>query len=235
MALKNLDSRILMITDDLASNQVWEFALTQQSYGVTTARNLDEALEIWSRDNFDVILINTYGSAAEAITICRQLRPEVTNPILLFLSENRESLLVEGYMAGADECIAKPIGHRLFAAKIRAWARRSWTVSDEALDLLVVEHMRLNPADRHLTIGDRQIIKLSNLEFRVLYLLMSHRGQVLETNTIVDRVWGHTGSGDGVLLKNVVYRLRKKIEENPGQPRYLHTFQGGGYSFRLNG
>jgi DNA-binding response OmpR family regulator len=114
---------------------------------------------------------------------------------------------------------------------VRACMRRSWTVSAKALDKIQGGKLCLDPANRHVTVDDGSVVKLSNLEFRVLHLLMTHRGQVLPSELIVDRVWGSAGAGDSVVLKNVVYRLRRKIELDAAHPRYLQTVAGEGYVF----
>jgi DNA-binding response OmpR family regulator len=93
-----------------------------------------------------------------------------------------------------------------------------------------VGDLRLDPAWRTILTADGSAIKLSTLEFRLLHLLMINRGQVLPSDIIVDRVWGYGGEGDSTLLKNLVYRLRRKIEPDPRQPRYIQTVAGEGYS-----
>jgi len=116
-----------------------------------------------------------------------------------------------------------------------AWLRRSWVGSIEVLANLQVGDLLLDPAQRQLVAPPSQVIKLTNLEFRLLYLLMSHHGQVLETNVIIDRVWGsYSDGGDSILLKNLVYRVRNKIELDPHQPRYILNVAGEGYMFQAN-
>ena len=233
MNTRILNGRILLISDDLESNNIWAYILTQKGLDVLTAGSADSALELFSKDPFDLIIINYYFDINEALALARQFRNEIANPLLLFVSTQEESVLLDAYEMGVDECIIKPISHRLFVAKITAWLRRSWTIPTEALEHLQTNDLRLDPSQRQIIIGEDSVVKLTNLEFRVLHLLMSNRGQVLDTNVIVDRVWGHTGSGDSILLKNVIYRLRRKIEDNPSRPRYLHTMAGEGYSFRV--
>jgi len=121
---------------------------------------------------------------------------------------------------------------RLLLAKVRDWLRRSWTIAAEALDPLQVGDLRLESTGRQVVTADGYGVKLTNLEFRLLHLLMSDAGQALESNVIVDRVWGHTGGGDSVLLKNLVYRLRRKIEPEPSEPRYIETVAGEGNTFQ---
>ncbi|MCB9446528.1 MAG: response regulator transcription factor [Ardenticatenaceae bacterium] len=100
------------------------------------------------------------------------------------------------------------------------------------MDTLQIGSFQLDPVQRQLTISHGNIVKLTNLEFRLLHLLMSHQNKVLEPNYIVECVWGYSGDGDNVLLKNVVYRLRRKIETDSSQPRYLRTVTGKGYVFQ---
>ena len=232
MSTRLLNGRILLISDDPEANHVWAYLLTQKGMDVFTVDTAGAAAELFAKDPFDLLIINYYFDFNEALTLSRQLRPEIANPILLFIGTQDEATLLDAYEAGVDECIVKPISHRLFIAKINAWLRRSWTIPTEALDHLQVDELRLDSAQRQIIIGEDAVIKLTNLEFRVLHLLMSHRGQVLDTNVIVDRVWGHTGNGDNILLKHVIYRLRRKIEDNPIHPRFLQTVPGEGYTFR---
>ena len=232
--MRLLNGRILLTSDDLEANKIWAYVLIQKGLDVFTIESASSALELSTKDPFDLLILNHYYDLNEALTLTRQIRAEIANPVLLFTSTQDESFLLDAYEAGVDECILKPISHRLFIAKISAWIRRSWTIPTEALDHLQVEGLRLDSTQRQIIIGDEAVIKLTNLEFRVLHLLMSHRGQVLDTNIIVDRVWGHTGNGDSILLKNVIYRLRRKIESDPSRPRYLRTLAGEGYSFRIS-
>jgi DNA-binding response OmpR family regulator len=140
--------------------------------------------------------------------------------------------LLAAYEAGVDEYVALPIGPRLFLAKVTAWLRRSWTVSASALDALHVGPVQLDGKKREVVAPSGRAIKLSNLEFRVLHFLMSHYGQVVETDLLVERVWGYTESEGASLVKNVVYRLRQKIEPDPSHPRFIRQVAGLGYIFR---
>lgn len=134
-------------------------------------------------------------------------------------------------MAGVDDVVVKPIRPAIFLAKILAWMRRSWTVPIDNLSLVKAGKHRVDPARRCLIDPAGIEIRLTNLEFRLLHLLMSRPGFVFSLEEIIESIWGGHGNGDQVLLKNVVYRLRKKIEADPGNPLLLQTGQGG-YSFQ---
>ena len=118
-----------------------------------------------------------------------------------------------------------------FLAKIMAWVRRSWTVQVEELSLVKAGKHKLDPARRCLLDPDGLEIQLTNLEFLLLHLLMRCPGHIFSAEDIVQSIWGGYGISDQVLLKNVVYRLRKKIEADPSHPSLLQT-ELRGYSFQ---
>lgn len=223
--------KILLASDDPETSHFWAYSLNQRDIDVVVTQTAEEALHYWGRESFDLVIINGYSPHFDCIELCRHLRREVINPILLFTYEGDERYLLAAYEAGFDECIVKPVGLRLFLAKVTAWLRRAWTVPAATLGVLQAGDLWLDPMHQHLVMPEGKVIKLTHLEFRLVHLLLSHQGKVLETNLIVDRVWGQTGHGDSVLLKNVVYRLRRKIEPDPHHPRYLQTLAGEGYAF----
>lgn len=124
-----------------------------------------------------------------------------------------------------DECVVKPISPAIFLAKIIAWSRRSW---GESMIPRRTGRLRLDPSHRSAVGANNHAIKLTNLEFRLLHLLMSRPGDVFPAEDIIQTLWG--AEGDVVLLKNVVYRLRKKLEEEADETHLIKTWPGG-YSF----
>jgi DNA-binding response OmpR family regulator len=205
--------------------------LREKGLGVQLATAAEEAVLQWEEHIPELIVIDTLLDL-DGIQATRRLRAETVVPILLLTPRNNEAHILEAYLAGADECAVKPISPALFWAKVRAWLRRAWTVSADSLDCLQAGALRLEPTQRQVIRGEGEVIKLTNLEFRLLHLLMSHSGWVLKTDDIVQRVWGFYGNGDSSLLKNVVYRLRRKIDPDPQNPRYIHTEAGLGYRFQ---
>jgi len=142
--------------------------------------------------------------------------------------------MLEAYEAGVDECILKPIHPALFHAKMKAWLRRSWTVSVDMFDSLSVGSFHLIPLDRVLELDNSGLIHLTNLELRLLYNLMGRPGRTVTTEELCQRVWGPSGGGNVATLKNLVYRLRHKIEKDPTHPHYVHTVAGVGYQLLVN-
>jgi DNA-binding response OmpR family regulator len=223
--------KVLLLSDDVESLGLWAHGLASRGIGAVVADFTRERPDGYLKEPPDIVIIDVYGATREALSLCRQLRSQLVNPILMLAYFAGEPQMVEAYEAGADECIAKPIGLRLGVAKVRAWLRRSWTVPTEALNVLDVGGLRLDPEKRLLTLPDGGEISLTNLELRLLHLLMSHPGQVLEPCLMIDRVWGYE-SAEGAVLKNMIYRLRRKIEPDPAHPHYIRTAPGG-YVFQV--
>ncbi len=165
------------------------------------------------------------------IALCNSLRGESITPILMITDRQDESHILAAYKAGVDECVTKPVSPGLFLAKVTAWLRRSWTLPAEALDGVKAGELRLDPVRRMVENSAGQQIKLTNLEFRLLHVLMTNPGWTLETNVLIERVWGYRGDGDTNLLKNVVYRLRRKLEADLDNPSLILTDPGVGYKY----
>jgi DNA-binding response OmpR family regulator len=227
-----IPTKVLLISDDLAAAQVWSYILLQKGVDTSVMTSPDDdSTEPRPEYAHDLIIIDKHSTQLNVIRLVRHLRTEVTVPILLLLPAIDEALGLEAYESGVDEVIEKPIGMHLFLAKVKAWMRRSWTVPTSMLSSFQVGDMRLDPSQRQLIMKSGIVVKLTSLEFRLLHLLMSHPNQVMESSLIIDRIWGANGGGDNALLKNVVYRLRRKIELEPSQPRYVQAITGEGYMY----
>lgn len=222
---------VLLVSNDCDVGGIWAYALRQKGLEVTLTASAGEALAGWAQDPCELILIDVCGPDLDGVDLARRLRDETVNPILLFTLHRGEAHLLDAYRAGVDECIVKPVSPSLFLAKVHVWLRRCWSAAVRTRVDLKRGALRLDASRQDLSIGEAAPIQLSNLEFQVLYLLMSHQGQVLPANLIVERVWGLAGEGNSVLLKNVIYRLRRKIEPDPAQARYLQTVGRQGYVF----
>jgi len=230
-----MNATVLVVSDQPETARIWAFTLKQMGLEVCLAGFSERTLQLWAEEYPDLIVLEVYDSTADVFEFCRRLRVEAAVPILFLTSRNDEAYILETYRAGADECVPHPVSPRLFMAKTQAWLRRSLVVPSATLDVLQVGGFVLDPDRKAVMIPTGDMVKLTNLEARLLYLLMSHQGWILETDYLVERVWGHFGEGDSVLLKNVVYRLRRKIEPDPSQPRYLLTESSIGYKFQASG
>ncbi|HET9590352.1 MAG TPA: response regulator transcription factor [Anaerolineales bacterium] len=222
--------KIFVVCDQTDAAPVWGYILRQQELNVILEASPDKAVEHWSKEIPDLAVIDVDVTHQDPMLLCKRLRPVSLAPILLFLPAHHETQILEAYAAGVDEVLVKPISPAIFMAKIRAWVRRRSTVPVDKLPQVRTGKHRLEPDRRCFVDENGTEIRLTNLEFRLLYLLMSRPTHLFNAEDIIQAIWGGFGSGDQVLLKNVVYRLRKKIEADPGRPTLLRTWSGG-YSF----
>lgn len=227
-----IDARVVLLSDDAETGRLWAHGLRQRQAEVVVVSSVEEALARWKAEAFDLVVVDIYAPQRDVVQICRRLRAEIINPILLFSYHTSEPDMLAAYEAGVDECVAKPLSPPLFLAKVAAWLRRSWSVPTESLECIQAGDWRLDPMKRQVSKQDGTLIRLTNLEFRLLHLLMLNEGKVVDSGLIVERVWGRSNQGDSALLKNVMYRLRRKIEPEPAHPHYLQTLSGKGYLFQ---
>lgn len=224
-------TKVFVVCDRSDTAPVWGYILKQQGLTVILEPSLDNAIDRWTTEIPDLVVIDVDIPHADRMELYKKFRAVSVAPILLFLPAYHETEILQAYAAGVDEVVIKPISPAIFLAKIIVWMRRSWTVPTEKLSQVKAGKHRLEPARRCLINSDGQETRLTNLEFLLLHLLMSRPGHTFSAEDIIQAIWGGYGNGDHVLLKNVVYRLRRKIEADPSRPVFLQTWQGG-YSFR---
>ena len=222
--------KILIVSDLQTVSPLWAFNLTPQHWDIGVESHPAKAVERWAEFLPDLIVCDI-DSASTSIDLITKLRKEAALPILLLTFNSSDQFLLEVYEAGVDECVLKPIQPLLFEAKIKSWLRRSSSVPVEVLETIKVDELRIIPADRAVVLDDRDPIRLTNLELRLLYYLMGRPGRTLTTKELCERVWSHHDIGDPATLKNLVYRVRRKIEADPAHPQYIHTVAGIGYRF----
>lgn len=223
--------RIFVVCNRPDTAALWGYILREKGVSVILESSLEKAVEHGSAETLDVMVIDVDSDNQDLIEVCRSFRAVSMVPLLLLLPTHHETIVLDAYTIGVDDVIVKPISPAVFQAKIMAWARRSWAIPAEGLNLVQVGKYQLDPAKRCLVDQQKTEIKLTNLEFNLLHLLMSQPGRIFSADELIRSIWGTYGSGDHILLKNVIYRLRKKIEVDHRNPVLLRTWPGG-YSFQ---
>ena len=223
--------KILIVCNSSDTAVLWGFILRERGLNVIIETSPQHAIDRWSFETPDVVTLDVDLKKQEGMSLCKSFRSISMAPILLLLPAHHENVILEAYQAGVDEVIVKPVSPMIFQAKIMAWARRSWTVPLVGLEALSTVSHQLDPTKRSLINPAGTEIKLTNLEFNLLHQLMRRPGQVSTSEELIHSIWGSFENGDHILLRNVVYRLRKKIEADPGHPAFLLTWPKG-YSFQ---
>jgi two-component system response regulator MtrA len=223
-------AKVFVVCNQADTAPLWGYIIRQQGLIAILETDVDKALEHWAAEMPELVVIDLNNSKQDPLELCRQFRANSVAPILLILPTYHETLILDAYALGVDDVIVKPVSPPILMAKLMAWLRRSWVMPTDGLESVKVGRYRLVPVLRSLVDPNEAHIRLTNLEFRMLHLVMSRPGHVFPAEEIIQSIWGGYGNGDHVLLKNVVYRLRKKIEVDPTNPCILRTWPGG-YSF----
>jgi DNA-binding response OmpR family regulator len=232
-----MNPKILLITDrpDLARAQAHALVCSGIEVSELHYEIVETKISAAELSGYDLLLLYMFDEESNSIELCRKLRADYHNPILLLLYARGERFLLRAYEAGADDCLVQPLSIQMLSVKVQAWLRRA-DLKATSTPLLEGYKFTFNPATSELVTPEDTMIRLSQLEARLLHLLIVNRGHIVTTDTILQRVWPHSHSvaGDRSLLKALVHRLRRKIERNPNVPQYIHTIPYEGYSFRLN-
>lgn len=161
----------------------------------------------------------------------RKLRSMSDVPLILLGEMLSERDKCEALTAGADLVMSLPVGPQLLVSSCQALLRRVQAIPPSGLPALDLGIISLIPANRTVKVAGREPLRLTKLEFQLLYVLMSNRGQVIPSDVIVERVWGYSERGNRELVRGLVSRLRSKIEPHPSTPNFIHTIPGEGYLF----
>ena len=224
-----LNPKILFITNG-ETTVPWVLQFIKQSLQVVLESRPVRAFQRWADEAPDLIIVDIEPVESLALKVVNELREQAVIPILLLASNQTNKFMLEAYEAGIDEYILKPVEPSLLLAKIKAWLRRTWSIPVGMLDALKIGDIRFLPAERTLILEGKPPIRMTNLELRLMYYLMSHAGRIITAEELCQRVWGTDREVNKATLKNVVYRLRLKIEPDPNRPHYIRTV-GGGYQF----
>jgi DNA-binding response OmpR family regulator len=224
---------VLLYATHIDESSVLAFLLQQTGITVRTSQHLEHSIENWPEHPSDIILLAFSGSDyAKAVQHIEQIRASSIVPIIIISDPIPEDQVVVYYTSGADLVLTRPFSARLLQYIVRAQLRRSNTISFYSLPTLTQSGLALDPTTRMVSIENGKPRHLTQLEFRLLYTLMVHAGQVIPSEKIIEHVWGYSGEGGRDLVRGLVQRLRSKVEENPQKPRYIHTEPGIGYYFR---
>lgn len=221
--------KVLIVSNQQTTGPLWVFSLQQQKLNVALEAVPANTLARCESESPDLIVLDINLGEPQTLELIKTLRAEMVTPIMLLTPSRSEEYMIETYKAGVDDCIPKPVSPSLFQAKIKVWLRRSGSLAADALNPLKVGTLQLFPSERMVFLANGGAARLTNLELRLLYYLMSRPGQTVTTEDLNQRVWGYADEADNTMLKNVVYRLRRKIESDPANPLIIQTVTGVGY------
>ncbi|HEX2990675.1 MAG TPA: response regulator transcription factor [Anaerolineales bacterium] len=228
--------KVLVVDDDRVLADLVSFTLRRSGYEAVIAGDAASAWRRWNEDKPDFIIldVNLPGTAdlQDGFAICRRIRSESDVPIILLTVRGEEKDIVYGLEAGADDYILKPFSPRQLVARVQAVTRRSQGNSNSRPATFSVDGLEFNPRLREVVLEDKPPKTLTQLESRLLEALMINAGQALTFDDLISDVWG-PGGGTAEMLRQLVRRLRSKVEKDPAHPHYIQNLPGLGYAFLL--
>ena len=220
--------KLLIVEDDLALSDVLTFTLRRAGFETLVAHDGLTAVAAWQKESPDLIVLDLNLPKLDGLAVCRHIRAHDRTPIIILSVRGDDDTIVAALELGADDYIVKPFSPSQLVARVRALLRRAGLVTQT--DILTTATLTLDRTRNEVQLADQSAIRLTALEAKLLEALMRHAGQVVTTESLITAVWGPAG-GDRTMLKQLVYRLRTKIEPDSTQPIYLETVPGVGYTF----
>jgi DNA-binding response OmpR family regulator len=218
--------KALIVDDDRVLADVVAFTLRREGFEVIKAYDGRSAVQRWLEEQPDIILLDVNMPEMDGFSVCKQIRGQSNTPIILLTVRGEEDDIVKGFEIGADDYIVKPFSPRQLVARTKAVLRRAGKAA--AAPIHQAGDLSFDRSRREVTIGDGDAVSLTQLENRLFECLIVNVGHVLTTDVIIDHVWGPSG-GDRDMLRQLVRRLRGKIEPDPTNPTYIKTIPGLGY------
>lgn len=220
--------KALVVDDDLVLADVVSFTLRRAGFDVLLAHDGRTALDRFSAERPDLVILDVQIPEIDGLTVCKTIREHSATPIIMLTVRDTDRDIVEGLGLGADDYMTKPFSHTELVARVQSVMRRAGMPQPPRQ--LAFAGFSLD-AERHtLESGDRPPVQLTALEVKLLEALMVNSGRVLPAQTLIDRIYGVNG-GDKAMLKQLVYRLRRKIEPEEGDaPVMIEAVPGVGYA-----
>jgi two-component system response regulator VicR len=229
-----LNERVLVADDETNITDVCRRYLEREGYLVMTARDGLEALELWSSQKPDLIVLDLMMPHKDGWQVCKEIRQTEDTPIIMLTARGEEQDRLMGLTLGADDYLTKPFSPRELVLRVRAILRRARHIQPDSS--AAFEHT-IKYEDITIHVGKRRVevcgqaVDLTVTEFEMLHLLASHPDQVFSRSQILNKLWNFSYEGDTTTVTVHIRRLREKIEPNPSEPKYIKTVWGIGYKF----
>lgn len=221
--------KIMIVDDDADIRKMLSILLGNDGYDTVQAENGKQALELLD-DGIDLILLDVMMPVMDGVSACMRIREKSDVPIIFLTAKETDMDQITGLGAGADDYVLKPFAPPVLSARIRTVLRRSnITKEQKSENIIKIRNLEIN-LSQHKAIIDGNVLKLTPTEFDILYLLMKNKGRVFSIEQIYNLIWDEPyikSSSNTVMVH--IRKLRKKLEDDSGNPQYLKTEWGVGY------
>ena len=225
---RNFFAHLLVVDDDERIRELLQKYLIRNGFSVSTARDADQARRLLGGLMFDLIILDVMMPGVDGVTFTSELRETLDTPILLLTARNETEDRISGLEAGADDYLAKPFEPKELLLRIGAILRRLPEVTEEqnTPKIISLGNVKYDVARAELWCGE-VLVRLTSTEIDLMRLFSSNLGQPLHRTDIVQALNREAEQDRSIDVQ--ITRLRRKIESDPKQPRYLQTVRGEGY------
>jgi two-component system, OmpR family, KDP operon response regulator KdpE len=228
-----MNGKILIVDDEPQIRRVLKTALSAEGYVVDDAKSAVESFDKLRQDRFDLVLLDINMPGMTGIEACPDIRRNSDIAIIMLTVRNSEQEKIAALDAGADDYVTKPFSMPELLARIRANMRRVPSSTAAGPQILSFDNIEINAATRHVSVGGKDV-RFTPKEFDLLHYLVTHPNVTIPHGKLLQTVWGPDYGNEIEYLHVFVNQIRKKIEPDPSNPRYLLTELRTGYRFRVN-
>ncbi len=228
-----MSEHVLIIEDEESYRDSLRVIFEREGFRVSLAATGRQGIDAFERDGADVVLLDLMLPEVSGTDVFRVIRARSAVPIIMVTARDDQIDKIIGLEMGADDYVTKPFSGRELVARVRSVLRRASAASIDIPDepaRLSVAGFTMDP-ERLTVTREGVAVALPPKEFALLHLLVANAGRVLTRRVIIERVWGADYYGDTKTLDVHIKRLRDRIEEEPGSPRFVQTVRGVGYTF----
>jgi DNA-binding response OmpR family regulator len=223
--------RILAVDDEPRYLEIIRFNLESAGYRAACAASGEEALEMVTVEEPDLIVLDVMLPGLDGFEVCRLVRERSSCPIIMLTAKGAEEDKVRGLRLGADDYVTKPFSAQELLARVEAVLRRARAPEGgERQETISLGDLSIDRQRKQVTLAGREL-RLSPTEYRLLLCLAVNAGVVLSRDELLTQVWGKAYKGEDEILRVTLWRLRQKLVDNPSAPRYIVTRPGLGYMF----
>ena len=216
--------KVLVADDDADLRELIAFTLGQAGYLVIKASDGPAAVRLFGEEAPDLVVLDINMPGLSGFQVCEAIRARSRVPVMMLTVRGEEEDLVRALGLGADDYLTKPFSPRTLLARILALLRRAGM---ESTAPVAAGRVTLDLSEHTVRIGTGETVRLTKLELRLLQMLLANAGHTVSSERLLVQVWGHRSGGDRQLLKQLVHRLRQKIEADPAAPSLLRTAAAG--------
>ena len=219
---------MLVVDDDVRILRMVQRVLELEGYRVLKATSGKDALEVFSEETPDLVLLDIMMPDIDGYTACKQIREFSQVPIIMLTAKSTDEEKVGGFDAGADDYMTKPFSSKELAARVKAVLRRTTLWEERPEPVFRYRNLLVDFARQRVTLGEQEV-DLTGTGYRLLSLLARNAGRIMTPDQILEKVWGEEYRGENHLLQVNIARLRQKLRDNAGKSSYIMTRPGIGY------